>query len=48
MTQGLQDAGIKVTHVQFDSTLTDLLGPQTNAVNANTLMWSFFDAHPFP
>ncbi len=34
LTQGLQDAGIKVTHVQFDSTLTDLLGPVT-AANVN-------------
>lgn len=26
--------------------LTDLLGPQSNAINANTAMWSFFEAHP--
>jgi polyhydroxybutyrate depolymerase len=26
--------------------ITDILGPQSNAVNANDLMWSFFVAHP--
>ncbi|HVB70436.1 MAG TPA: PHB depolymerase family esterase [Acidimicrobiales bacterium] len=26
--------------------LTSVLGPQTNVVNANDLMWSFFEAHP--
>jgi polyhydroxybutyrate depolymerase len=26
--------------------LTRLLGPQSNAVDANALMWSFFSAHP--
>jgi branched-chain amino acid transport system substrate-binding protein len=29
--KGLEDAGIKVTHVQFDANLTDLLGPLTAA-----------------
>jgi polyhydroxybutyrate depolymerase len=29
-------------------TVTRLLGPQTNAVNANDLMWAFFAAHPMP
>ena len=28
--------------------LTRLLGPQTFAVDANELMWSFFEAHPRP
>lgn len=28
--------------------LTHLLGPQTFAVDANELMWSFFEAHPRP
>jgi polyhydroxybutyrate depolymerase len=27
---------------------TDVLGPQSNAVNADTLMWQFFSAHPLP
>jgi polyhydroxybutyrate depolymerase len=27
---------------------TRLLGPQTQAVNANDLMWAFFTAHPLP
>jgi polyhydroxybutyrate depolymerase len=27
------------------SSITDLLGPQSNAVDANALMWSFFSAH---
>ncbi|MGH3732811.1 MAG: alpha/beta hydrolase family esterase [Acidimicrobiales bacterium] len=26
--------------------LTKLLGPQSNAINANAVMWSFFQAHP--
>jgi polyhydroxybutyrate depolymerase len=26
--------------------ITDVLGPQSNAVNANDVMWSFFVAHP--
>jgi polyhydroxybutyrate depolymerase len=26
----------------------DVLGPQSNAVNANALMWRFFSAHPLP
>jgi polyhydroxybutyrate depolymerase len=30
------------------SSLTLLLGPQSSLVNANTLMWSFFQAHPLP
>jgi polyhydroxybutyrate depolymerase len=30
------------------ASLTALLGPQSNAVNANALMWSFFVAHPLP
>jgi polyhydroxybutyrate depolymerase len=28
------------------SALTSVLGPQSNAVNANAVMWSFFQAHP--
>lgn len=28
------------------SSITSLLGPQSNAVSANSLMWSFFMAHP--
>ena len=28
------------------SSITSLLGPQSNAVSANALMWSFFVAHP--
>jgi polyhydroxybutyrate depolymerase len=27
---------------------TDVLGPQSNAVSADTLMWQFFSAHPLP
>jgi polyhydroxybutyrate depolymerase len=27
------------------SSITDLLGPQSNAVDANALIWSFFSAH---
>lgn len=27
---------------------TDVLGPQSNAVNADTVMWQFFSAHPLP
>jgi polyhydroxybutyrate depolymerase len=30
------------------SSLTALLGPQSSLVNANTLMWAFFQAHPLP
>lgn len=28
--------------------LTKVLGPQTTAVSANSVMWSFFEAHPLP
>jgi polyhydroxybutyrate depolymerase len=28
--------------------LTSILGPQTTAINANTVMWAFFEAHPLP
>jgi polyhydroxybutyrate depolymerase len=28
--------------------LTRVLGPQSDAVNANTVMWDFFAAHPMP
>jgi len=28
------------------SIVTQLLGPQSNAISANQLMWSFFEAHP--
>lgn len=28
------------------SSITSLLGPQSSLVNANTLMWAFFQAHP--
>jgi len=27
------------------SSITSLLGPQSNAINANSLMWSFFSSH---
>ena len=27
---------------------TDVLGPQSNAVDADALMWQFFSAHPLP
>ena len=30
------------------SSITALLGPQSSRVNANTLMWTFFQAHPLP
>jgi polyhydroxybutyrate depolymerase len=30
------------------SSLTNILGPQSSLVNANTLMWAFFQAHPLP
>lgn len=30
------------------SSITALLGPQSNAVNASALMWAFFVAHPLP
>lgn len=30
------------------ASLTSLLGPQSNAVSANALMWTFFLAHPLP
>lgn len=30
----------------LSSFITSLLGPQSNLVNANTLMWTFFRAHP--
>lgn len=28
--------------------LTRLLGPQTTAINANAVMWAFFQSHPLP
>lgn len=28
------------------SKITYVLGPQSDAVSANTLMWAFFRAHP--
>jgi len=28
--------------------LTSVLGPQSNAVDANRLIWAFFTAHPLP
>jgi polyhydroxybutyrate depolymerase len=28
--------------------LTRLLGPQTTAIDANSVMWAFFEAHPLP
>jgi polyhydroxybutyrate depolymerase len=28
--------------------ITGLLGPQSNAVNANSVMWAFFSRHPMP
>jgi polyhydroxybutyrate depolymerase len=30
------------------SSLTSLLGPQSDLVSANTLMWAFFQTHPLP
>ena len=33
---------------QLAKRITNVLGPQTNAVDANSLMWSFFAAHPLP
>jgi polyhydroxybutyrate depolymerase len=30
------------------ATITTVLGPQSNAVNANSLMWAFFKGHPLP
>jgi polyhydroxybutyrate depolymerase len=30
------------------SRLTKVLGPQSNALDANTAMWAFFSAHPLP
>jgi polyhydroxybutyrate depolymerase len=30
------------------SSVTKLLGPQSDAVNANTTMWAFFATHPLP
>jgi polyhydroxybutyrate depolymerase len=30
------------------SSLTNILGPQSSLVNANVLMWAFFQAHPLP
>ena len=28
--------------------ITDVLGPQSSAVDANSVMWAFFEAHPLP
>jgi poly(3-hydroxybutyrate) depolymerase len=28
--------------------ITKELGPQSDAVSANALMWAFFEAHPMP
>jgi len=28
--------------------ITGVLGPQSDALNANSLMWAFFEAHPLP
>jgi polyhydroxybutyrate depolymerase len=30
------------------SSITALLGPQSSLVNANALLWAFFQAHPLP
>ncbi len=30
------------------ASITSLLGPQSHAVDANTVMWAFFEAHPLP
>jgi hypothetical protein len=30
------------------SSLTSLLGPQLNAVDADSVIWAFFAAHPLP
>jgi len=30
------------------ASITFLLGPQSSLVNANALMWAFFQAHPLP
>jgi polyhydroxybutyrate depolymerase len=32
--------------VTLPSSITELLGPQSNAISANELMWAFFQAHP--
>jgi polyhydroxybutyrate depolymerase len=31
---------------KMPSAITSVLGPQTDAVSANALMWAFFRAHP--
>ena len=28
--------------------LTSLLGPQSDAIDANSVIWAFFAAHPLP
>jgi polyhydroxybutyrate depolymerase len=33
---------------RLPSVLTTLLGPQTTAINADNVMWAFFEAHPLP
>jgi polyhydroxybutyrate depolymerase len=30
------------------TSLVTELGPQSNAISANALMWAFFQAHPLP
>jgi poly(3-hydroxybutyrate) depolymerase len=30
----------------MSSAITNVLGPQTDAVSASALMWAFFRAHP--
>jgi polyhydroxybutyrate depolymerase len=34
--------------IPLPSSLTKLLGAQSNAISANNLMWAFFRAHPLP
>jgi polyhydroxybutyrate depolymerase len=33
---------------RMPAVITTVLGPQSNALNANSLMWAFFKAHPLP
>jgi polyhydroxybutyrate depolymerase len=33
---------------QMPSSITTLLGPQSNAVDADTVIWAFFSQHPMP
>ena len=33
---------------KLPAALTRVLGPQTTAISANSVMWTFFEAHPLP